>query len=210
VTATSGAGAGAESRPEPGASDAEIIVRSRQDGQAFAALFDRHAVPIHRYLARRIGPGTADDLLAQTFLVAFERRGSYDPGYPDAGPWLYGIATNLLRRHHRDEARLYRALNRVAAGAGSRGDGGDADAMADRVAERVDAGALSRQLAAALAGLKPPDRDVLLLFSWADLGYHEIALALDIPVGTVRSRLHRARVAVRAALGLPAPILETS
>jgi RNA polymerase sigma-70 factor (ECF subfamily) len=153
VTATSGPGAGAESRPEPAASDAEIIVRSQQDGQAFAALFDRHAVAIYRYLARRIGPGTADDLLAQTFLVAFERRGSYDPGRPDAGPWLYGIATNLLRRHHRDEARLYRALTRVAAGAGSRaGGGGDADAMADRVAERVDAGALSHQLATTTPG----------------------------------------------------------
>jgi RNA polymerase sigma factor (sigma-70 family) len=211
VTATSGAGAGAETRPEPAASDAEIIARSQRDGQAFAALFDRHAVAIHRYLARRIGLGTADDLLAQTFLVAFERRGSYDLERPDAGAWLYGIATNLLRRQHRDEARLYRALTRVAAGAGSRGGSGcDADAMADRVAERVDAGALSRQLAAALAGLKPPDRDVLLLYSWADLGYHEIALALNIPVGTVRSRLHRARVAVRAALGLPAPSLETN
>lgn len=135
----------------------------------------------------------------QTFLVAFERRGGYDTGRADAGPWWYGIATNLLRRHHRDEARLFRALSRAGA------DRGEAGCHAERVAERVDAGAASRELAAALAGLKPPDRDVLLLIAWAGLSYEEVARALEIPVGTVRSRLHRARVIVRAALGMPAP-----
>jgi len=180
-------------------SDADIVARSLDAAEAFAALFDRHAAAIHRYLARRIGAAVADDLLAQTFLIAFERRGAYDPGRADARPWLYGIATNLLRKHHREEVRLFRALARAGA------DPGTAGCHAERVAERVDARAGSRQLAAALAGLKPPDRDVLLLFAWADLSYEEIARAQDIPVGTVRSRLHRARVAVRAALGMPAP-----
>jgi RNA polymerase sigma factor (sigma-70 family) len=182
--------------------DADLIARSVGAPEAFAALFDRHATAVHRYLARRIGTGTADDLLAQTFLIAFEKRGTYDPSRADARPWLYGIATNLLRRHHREEVRLFRALSRAAA------DPGTAGCHAERVAERVDAGAVSRELAAALAGLKQPDRDVLLLYAWADLAYDEIARALDIPVGTVRSRLHRARVIVRGALGMPAPSLE--
>jgi RNA polymerase sigma factor (sigma-70 family) len=179
-------------------SDADVIARSADAPEAFAALFDRHASAIHRYLARRIGVGVADDLLGQTFLVAFERRSGYDTGRADARPWLYGIATNLLRRHQRQEVRAFRALSRAGA------DPGNAGCHADRVAERVDAGAVSRELAAALAGLKTPDRDVLLLHAWADLPYEEIARALDIPVGTVRSRLHRARSLVRGALSLPA------
>lgn len=129
---------------------------------AFAELFDRHAVPVHRYLARRIGPTIADDLLAQTFLVAFERRAGYDRTRADARPWLYGIATNLLRRHRRDEVRQYDAWAR---------SGVDPNALchADRVAERVDAEAETPRLAAALAQLKAPDRDALLLFAWCDL-----------------------------------------
>ena len=177
-------------------SDAEVIARSIGDPDAFAALFDRHATAVHRYLSRRIGPSVADDLLAQTFLVAFERRGRYDGARADGRPWLYGIATNLLRRHHRDEARQLRAFARTGI------DPITTDCQADRVAERVDAGARSREVAAALAGLNRPDRDVLLLFAWADLSYDEIARALTIPIGTVRSRLHRARTQIRTALEL--------
>jgi len=169
-------------------SDADLIDND------FGALFDRHAVAVYRYLARRIGVTAADDLLAQTFLVAFERRSNYDRARPDARPWLYGIATNLLRRHLREEVRQYRAWARTGI------DPVVAEGHADRVADRVDASAWSGNLATALARLKAPDRDVLLLFAWGSLSYEEIAQALDIPVGTVRSRLHRARAAVRAAL----------
>lgn len=162
-------------------------------GVDFAALFDRHAVAVHRYLARRIGVMVADDLLAQTFLVAYERRAGYDRSRPDARPWLYGIATNLLRRHQREEVRQYRAWART-------GVDPALESHALRVVERVDAQAWSRPLAAALAGLKPGEREVLLLLAWGELTYPEIASALDIPIGTVRSRLHRARAAVRDAL----------
>lgn len=162
-------------------------------GVDFAALFDRHAVAVHRYLARRIGAMVADDLLAQTFLVAYERRAGYDRSRPDARPWLYGIATNLLRRHQREEVRQYRAWART-------GVDPALESHALRVVERVDAQAWSRPLAAALAGLKPGEREVLLLLAWGELTYPEIASALDIPIGTVRSRLHRARAAVRDAL----------
>jgi RNA polymerase sigma factor (sigma-70 family) len=174
--------------PSTHCSDADLVSGD------FAVLFDRHAIAVHRYLARRIGVTAADDLLAQTFLVAYERRSNYDRSRPDARPWLYGIATNLLRRHQRDEVRQYQAWARTGV------DPVLADCHAQRVAERADADAWSGRLAAALADLKPADREVLLLFAWCELSYPEIAEALDIPVGTVRSRLHRARRAVRAAL----------
>ncbi|MEV6521926.1 RNA polymerase sigma factor [Longispora sp. NPDC051575] len=165
--------------------------RSRDDPEYFAAVFDRHAVAVHRYLARRVGTGHADDLLGQTFLLAFEQRSRYDPDRADARPWLYGIATNLLRRHRRDEARLLRALAEPA----------PCDPT-EQIAARVDASGMSRRLAAALGRLTRADRDTLLLFAWAELSYEEISRALAIPTGTVRSRLHRARAQVRAALNL--------
>jgi RNA polymerase sigma-70 factor, ECF subfamily len=132
---------------------------------AFAALFDRHAVAVHRYLARRIGPAIADDLVAQTFLIAFERRAGYDRARPDARPWLYGIATNLLRRHHRNEVKQYEAWARSGVDPTAR----PVLDMADRIAERADARAQAPRLAAALAELTDPDRDVLLLFAWSGL-----------------------------------------
>ena len=171
--------------------DAEVIDRSRHEPDAFAAIFDRHAPHIRRYLERRLGAQVADDLLAETFLVAFDKRQRYDLARPDARPWLYGIATNLVGQHRRHEARRYR--DRAA-------DTTEHD-HADRVAAGVTAWAARSRLAEALHGLSPEDRDVLLLVAWEQLGYEEVAAALAIPVGTVRSRLHRARRKVRAALG---------
>jgi RNA polymerase sigma-70 factor (ECF subfamily) len=171
--------------------DAELLAGPDPDG--FAALFDRHARTLHRYLARRAGVAAAEDLLAQTFLVAFETRHRYDRGRADALPWLYGIATNVLRRARRDEVRLYRALART-------GVDPDVACPADGVAERVDARARTAALAGALAALPAGDRDVLLLLAWGGLSQDEVARALDLPVGTVKSRLHRARARLRAAL----------
>ena len=170
--------------------------RVRRRAGAFGPLFDRHAVPVHRYLARRIG-APADDLLAETFLVAFRRRASYTS---DVGvrPWLFGIATNLVRRHVRTEERRYRALARLAAGE-------VAPPVIEDAIDRLDAGALRRDLALALASLHRRDRDVLLLTAWADLSYEQIAAVLDIPLGTVRSRLHRARRLTRLALAPEEP-----
>ena len=176
--------------------DADVIAASVPAGELFAAVFDRHARAVHRYLARRAGVAAADDLLAQTFLVAFEGRARYDPGRPDALPWLYGIATNVLRRAYRDELRLYRALART-------GVEPDVAGPADRVAERLDADALTRSLAGTLAALSDGDRDVLLLVAWGGLDQDEVAHALDLPLGTVKSRLHRARTKLRAALPVP-------
>lgn len=176
-----------------GGSDAELISSSLGLPECFAGLFDRHAPAIHGYIARRLGQDSADDLLAQTFLVAFGRRDRYDTAQADARPWLYGIATNLVGRHRRDEVRFYRAIART-------GIDPAAEPIADVVTRRVAAQAVHGQLAAALASLSAADRDVLLLVT-DGLGYAEIAQALGIPAGTVASRLSRARRKVREALG---------
>jgi RNA polymerase sigma factor (sigma-70 family) len=181
-------------------SDASVIERSWDDPDAFAVLFDRHADEVHRYAARRLGTEAADDLTAETFVIAFQQRRRYDLSRSQAMPWLYGIVTNLISRHRRAEARRLRALSRVAGTAPAEGRG-DGEALADRVVARVSAESAQHDLAAALAGLSARNRDVLLLIAWGDLDHTEAAQALGITVGTVRSRLHRARTGVRKALG---------
>jgi RNA polymerase sigma-70 factor (ECF subfamily) len=182
--------------PAERGTDAELIRASVTAGEVFAEVFDRHAPAVHRYLARRVGVEAAEDLLAETFLAAFEGRSRYDPARPDALPWLYGIATNVLRRARRDEVRLYRALART-------GVDPDVACPADRVAARVDAAAAIATLAGVLTELPAADRDVLLLVAWGGLHQDEVAVALDLPLGTVKSRLHRARSRLRAALPEP-------
>ncbi|MFE3852487.1 RNA polymerase sigma factor [Streptomyces griseorubiginosus] len=179
-------------------SDASVIERSWDEPEAFAVLFDRHADSVHRYAARRLGAEAAEDVMAETFTTAFQQRFRYRTESTDARPWLFGIATNLIGRHRRAEARRLKALSRLPSPAPG---GAPGEAVADRVAERVSAQALRRELAGALARLPARHRDVLLLVAWADLGYEEVAAALGVPVGTVRSRLHRARRKVREALG---------
>jgi RNA polymerase sigma factor (sigma-70 family) len=180
--------------------DAALIRQSWQEPEAFAGLYDRHAAAIHRYVARRLGDGAADDVVAECFLAAFCRRAAYRLDRADARPWLYGIAANIIGKHRRAEERLLRALARTGADPVTEGH-------ADRVDSRVSAAAAHRALAAALARLAPGDREVLLLVAWADLSYDEVAQALAIPVGTVRSRLNRARKKAREALGGQDPTL---
>lgn len=182
--------------------DAAVISRSRREPEAFALLYDRHAAAIHRYVTRRLGDGLADDVVAECFLAAFGRRDRYDLSRADARPWLYGIAARVIGKHRRAEVRLLRALARTGADP-------VAEDHADRVDSRVTAAALQRRLAAVLAGLPDGDREVLPLIAWADLSYAEVADALAIPVGTVRSRLSRAGKKTRAALAGQDPTLLT-
>ena len=183
-----------QSAADPRLDDAALIQRSWHEPEAFAALYDRHAIPIYRFAGRRLGDQMADDVVAETFLAAFRRRKRYDLRRKDARPWLYGIAANVIGKHRRAEVRMLRAFART-------GLDPVADGHSDRVDSQVCAAAVQRDLAAALAGLPAGDRDVLLLIAWADLSYEETAAALRIPVGTVRSRLNRARRKVREALG---------
>jgi RNA polymerase sigma-70 factor, ECF subfamily len=173
--------------------DAELILSSLKDAERFGLVFDRHFADIHRYLHRRVGAGLADDLAAETFVAAFNRRRDYDPEREDARPWLYGIASNLLRGQWRSERRRLLAYARAAIDA-------DPHADDDTVLDRADAAAVAPLVARALAALEDRDRDALLLLAWGELSYDEIADALGVPLGTVRSRIHRARAQVSEAL----------
>jgi RNA polymerase sigma-70 factor (ECF subfamily) len=171
--------------------DEAVIARSLEQPERFSAIFDRHHPLVHNYLRRRVGESLADDLAAEVFARAFRHRDRYRPGTTDARPWLLGIAGNLVAGHRRAEARALRAWQHHAAQTAA----GAPAAIADRE--------LSRQLAAGLRRLSPADREALLLLAWGELSYAEIASALDIPIGTVRSRIHHARR--QLAQTLPAP-----
>ncbi len=173
--------------------DGKIIERSWTDPELFSLVFRRHAASISRYVTRRLGPDLAEDIVAETFLAAFRGRGGYQLSRPDAAPWLYGIASNLIRRHCRDEVRMLRALGRS-------GIDPVAESPADLVQARFLANSASRSVAAAIAALSPRQRDVVLLVTWAELTYDQVAETLGVPEGTVRSRMNRARTRLRAAL----------
>ncbi|GAA3576116.1 RNA polymerase sigma factor [Nonomuraea rosea] len=188
-------------QPATRGADSELVSASWTEPEAFAELFDRYSAMLYRYVSKRLGPEPAEDLVGETFLVAFSRRRSYDLSYPDARPWLFGILTKLVSRHHRREAARYRALLRAPVDS-------HVESPADRVAAGVSAQAVRAELAGALAALPAKDRDVLLLIAWGDLTYEEVGRALGIPIGTVRSRLNRGRRKVRAALGGTNPMEE--
>lgn len=183
------------------AGDTSLIAASLKEPECFAALFDRHAPAIHQYVSRRLGRDAADDITAETFLTAFRIRARYDAGRAGVRPWLHGIAAKLISRHRREEVRALKLLART-------GHDPVAESWTESADDRVTAQAASRPLAKALARLSESDRHTLLLFAWADFTYQEIAEALDIPVGTVRSRLNRARRKLRATAGADGSTLE--
>jgi RNA polymerase sigma factor (sigma-70 family) len=173
--------------------DVRQIQLSLQDPERFGAIFDRYFAEIHGYVARRLGDDAADDIAADTFLTAFRKRRRFDPSRGIVRAWLYGIATNHMSRYRRQEVREYRAMERSGVPAQD-------ESHADRVADRVTAGAMHRQLAGALAELSRGDREVLLLVALAGLSHAEVATALGIPCGTVGSRLSRVRRKLRDGL----------
>ncbi|MCX4764183.1 sigma-70 family RNA polymerase sigma factor [Streptomyces sp. NBC_01275] len=181
--------------------DAVLIAASLDEPECFAALFDRHAPAIHRYVARRLGGDAADDVTAETFLTAFRIRARYDSERAGVRPWLHGIAAKLISRHRREEVRALRLLARTG-----RDPVAESWTWTDCADDRVTAQAASRPLAKALAKLSEGDRHALLLFAWEDFSYQEIAEALGVPVGTVRSRLNRARKKLRASAGAHSPL----
>jgi RNA polymerase sigma factor (sigma-70 family) len=171
--------------------DASLIARSLADGRSFECVFNRHYPAVRRFLAVQAGAHTADDLASETFTVAFRRRGSYDLSRPNAAPWLYGIALNLLRRHRRTEASRRHMYAQVVARSGG----------PDQIsAEIFDT---NGRVSLALGGLRERDRDLIVLYAWADLTYEELASVFDLPIGTVRSRLSRVRAQLREHLDAP-------
>ncbi|RZU50707.1 RNA polymerase sigma-70 factor (ECF subfamily) [Krasilnikovia cinnamomea] len=190
MTRVNGSGRGDATFP----TDAEKIAQAKRSPEHFAAVFDRHYRRIYAYAARRLGPDLAEDVASETFMVAFSRIDGYDMSYPDAAPWLYGIASNLIARQGRAESKRYKTLAKLSPDEA-------VGAHDDAVAGRLDAATAKGRLARALRRLSAANRDVLLLVAWAGLSQPEVAAALGIPAGTVRSRLHRARQEMRTALG---------
>ncbi len=167
-------------------SDAQLIARSVRDPEAFVAVFERHFDAVHRYARARARADYIDDIVADTFETAFRRRGDYDTGRPNALPWLLGITINQIRRRRRDERTRARLLPRLFV----------RDEAPPPASDPVGA----VRLRALLGHLREEDRDLLLLYACVELSYDECAEALGLPVGTVRSRLHRARARLRAQL----------
>ncbi|GAB6858341.1 RNA polymerase sigma factor [Microbacterium xylanilyticum] len=165
--------------------DSDIIRRSLERPEAFSEIFERHVRPVGGYIRRRVGADAVDDALSETFLIAFQRRSSFDPSVDSALPWLLGIATRVVKSHRAAEARQWRSFQ---ASAGSAEHANHAHATAD---DPLDADAAVRALVPRIEALHARDRDALLLYAWADLTYEQIAEALGVPVGTVRSRLNR-------------------
>ena len=175
--------------------DAEVIARSHRRPELFAEVFDRHQHAVHAYAARRAGQDAADDVLSEVFLAAFGQRKRFDPEAASALPWLYGIARNILRRRWRSLATAERLLHSATFHAVV-----SADSHEDQVVDRVDSSEEWLAVRTVLDQLAEGDREAILLFAWEELTYPEIAAAMGIPVGTVRSRIHRARGRLRVAL----------
>lgn len=171
--------------------DSTLWERSRAgDGEAFGVLFERHARTIYNFCFRRVGDwSVAEDLVSVVFLEAWRRRAKELP--PDKVlPWLFGIATNVVRNRRRSERRFAAALRRVPIPQPSPDFSGDADG-------RIDDEAQMQQVLALLSELPRRESEVFALCAWSGLSYEDASIALGIPIGTVRSRLARARVRLR-------------
>jgi len=172
--------------------DAEIVRASLEEPAAFGEIFERHYDAIARFARRRAGEDVGEEIAARTFLIAFEKRDRFELTATSARPWLYGIATNLCRHHLRDERTHLTALGRLL--------DPDVGIGLDEDLDRWDAVRMGPVLARAIGELTRRDRDAFLLNVLADLSYAEVGEALGIPVGTVRSRIHRARQGLRERL----------
>lgn len=170
--------------------DRELLARTAEP-EMFERFVRRHIDVVHRYVASRLGSNDADEITNDVFLVAFRRSETFQGEAPSARPWLLGIATNLLRNRRRQEARRLKNIAAVDV------------ASVPVAAPDVDRDGLDPSLAAALATLRPRHREVLFLAAVAELTVPEIAEALDVPQGTVKTWLHRARARAERELSPP-------
>lgn len=168
-------------------------VQPRIDLVVAADLYDDHVDDVYRYLSRRLGAPVALDLTADVFEIAIAKIAGYDPGRGSQRAWLFGIATNLIRRHWRTERRRLTAWHRMAGRTAVAND-----PLLD-IADQLDATSEVSAVMSAIAEIPAADRDLLFLIAWEELLYSECAQILDIPVGTVRSRLHRIRRQIKQA-----------
>jgi RNA polymerase sigma-70 factor (ECF subfamily) len=173
--------------------DATCIRASLRRPEAFRTVFQRHHERLRRYVVSRVGPQAADDIVAESFIVAFQARDRFVPSSgTDALPWLLGVATNVLARHRAAERRW------VAQCSAEHFSHDRPAPFEDRSNERTDAARAAHALARALRRLPSREREPLLLHVLGELSYEEIASTLGIPVGTVASRINRGRARLSA------------
>lgn len=175
------------------ASDADVIASSLDDPKLFAPIFERHFAQIYRYLCQRTEPSAAEDLASDVFAIALNKRNKFVAQHDSALPWLYGIASRLLADQSRKRSRQATAYHK----AGSQEP--TETSPTSGALERIDAQSAARTLQPAIDALSERDQDILHLYAHGDLTYPQIAAALKIPVGTVRSRLHRIRKTLQKA-----------
>jgi RNA polymerase sigma factor (sigma-70 family) len=171
-------------------SDARILSDSVSEPAMFCSIYERHLQAVASYVARRTGAELSEDLTAEVFVRAFRRRGVFRDDYGTALPWLLGIANNLIADHRRAERRRLEMLRRLP--------------TTRPASSETGVGALAPELVGELLRLPAADRDTLLLVVWGELSYAEAATALGVPIGTIRSRIARARQRLSAAIGQPA------
>jgi RNA polymerase sigma-70 factor (ECF subfamily) len=150
-------------------------------------LYVAHARDLHAYASRRVGREEAADVVAETFRIAIEAGDRFDPGLGSKRAWLFGIATNVMRTHHRTERRRLAALAR---------QGAPETVAIDPLlvaGPRVDAERELSQVLEAVAALDIADYELLVLVAWERMPLSEVGEVLGIPAGTARSRLHRIR-----------------
>jgi len=177
-------------------SDADVLARSVDEPEAFGLIYERHVDPVLRYMRRRLGDAAAEDATVEVFARAFSERARYTPRHPTAIPWLYWLAGLVIADQARAERRRLRLLTRLTQHA------------TETATDDVLLADVAPALVKALRKLSPELRETLLLVVWGELSYEEAAAALDVPIGTVRSRVARARARLRAEL--PASTLDTS
>ena len=173
------------------ATDAELIHRSLEDPEAFREVFERHYESVRRFAQRVVGREAGEEIAAQTFLIAFQRRATYDLRYRSARSWLFGIAYNVARHHLRAERSQHDLLARIPR---------EREETDPIETETLDAARLAPILRTALTGLRQEQRSPFVLVALGELTYQETADILAIPVGSVRSRIHRARATLRELL----------
>ncbi|MFF3404417.1 RNA polymerase sigma factor [Streptomyces sp. NPDC002659] len=180
----------------------EMSVRARiraGDPDSFGSLFDDYARAVYNYAFRLTGDwSAAEDVVAMTFLEAWRLRGTVDSDGGSLRPWLLGIATNTARNTRRAARRHEAAVSRLPR------DEVVPD-FAEELVGRIDDAGQVAALQAALSRLRRAEREVVALCVWSGLDYAAAAQALGIPVGTVRSRLSRARKKLRKLTGAEMP-----
>lgn len=179
---------GSPAQPRGELRDRELIdAAAGGDERAFAVLFERHVDAVRGFLAFRVGAQLAEDLVVETFAAAWASLGRFDESFSSARPWLYGVATNVLRRHRESEVRWQRSIV-----AGTR-----VGPQAQAPPELIEA---DPAIISALARLEERDREILVLVAMGELKVAEAGALLGISAVAARIRLHRARRRIIAIL----------